>query len=385
MFAKFKKFQNRKIIYGVTDCRDDPFLVKVNDFLINHSRISKKEKELFFHSLQMLVKSGVRFVRALEILAKRTKNLRFRRILHTIVYDMENRGMSFSQSLEKHPAIFTKSEVKVVFSGEIAGRLEETLESIAKQLRANLKLEIQVRSALMYPFTVICAIVVAAIVVMLLVVPKFEMLFSEFSNSSLPIATQILIGASKFLQNFWWFVVATVIAATLIFKNWKNSDDGRLVWDRFLLDLPIFSSLVQNIQTVRVANNFSMLIKSGVPIAESLKILAEIIPNRAVSDSIFQIEKDVRDGKTIHESFRNSPALDPIFGEAIEIGEKSGNMSEVLEKIGAQYELEVDAQLRNMTTLIEPFVILIVGGMVIFLAMAIMTPIFRLQELFLAT
>jgi len=384
MFNKNKKTkQERKVIYGVTDRSNDSFFQKIDDALVDMSRVSEKEKGLFFHSLQVLVKSGVRFVRSLQLLADRTKNKRFERVLNTIIYDMETNGSSFSLAMAKFPTVFSESETKMIYSGEIAGKLEETLESISTQIQKNLELEVRIKSALMYPLTVVGAIFLAGAIVMLFVVPKFQELFSEFSGE-LPWATLFLIKVSNFLQFYWWFLIILIIAGKMIFQNWLRTYKGARKWDGFLLNIPIFAKLINNIQTVRIAHNFATLMRSGIPVVKALHILGEIMPNTVIKDTIFYIEEEVKRGIQIHASFHNADRLDPIFGEIIEIGEESGQLSEVLQKTGDQYELEVDAQLKNLTTLIEPIIIFMVGGAVIFLAMAIMTPIFRLQEMFSA-
>ena len=235
----------------------------------------------------------------------------------------------------------------------------------------------------MYPVTVIGAIVLAGAIVMLFVVPKFTLLFSEF-ESGLPFATRFLIGASEFFKQYWWFLLTIAIAAKFLFKNWVSTAKGARTWDNFLLNVPIFSTLINNIQTVRIANNFSTLMKSGVPIVKSIHILGEIMSNTIIKDAVFEVEEDIKKGKEIHKSFADHKVFNTIFGEVIEIGEESGRLPEMLGRTGEQYELELDAQLRNLTTMIEPIVIFLVGGAVIFMAMAIMTPIFKLQELFMA-
>ncbi|MCF7812229.1 type II secretion system F family protein [Candidatus Gracilibacteria bacterium] len=332
-----------------------------------------------------MVNSGVRFVRALEILAERQRNLHFQRVLQSVVYDMVHNGASFSQAMAKYPRIFAPEEVKMVLSGEMTGRLEETLESIADQIQKNIQLSLRIRSALMYPITVIIAIVLAAFVIMILVVPKFMILFSEFPNAELPIATRILIGTSSFLREAWWFLLTLGIASVFVFRNWKQSERGRKKWDGFLLKMPLFRGIVRNIQTVRISSNFSTLIQSGIPITKALQLLSEIIPNSVIGRAILNVKEKIIHGKKIHAAFSEEPAFDPILGEIIEIGEKSGRLSEILEKTASQYQNEVDAQLKNLTTLIEPLVIVLVGGAIVFMALAIMTPIFRLQELFMNT
>ena len=371
----------RKIIYGVTDRSNDSLWQKINDFLIDNSPITKKEKMVFFNSLKLLVTSGVNFTKAIHMMAERSKNEHLKRILHTIEYDMLNSGMKFSEAMAKYPRVFSVSEMKMIYSGEIAGRLEEVLEAVATRIQKNIEMEIRVKSAMMYPITVFIAIILAGIVVMLFVVPKFEAMFASF-GSDLPIATKIMIGMSRFFQDYWWFLLLILISAWVIFQNWKKSEDGKYQWDEFLLNLPGIGPLIRDIQTAKIAGNFSTLLESGIPIAKAIHVLGEIIDNDVISQVLLQIEHEVRKGKQVHEAFAEHKELDPILAEVIEIGEQSGAIPQVLHKVGMQYDLEVDAQLKNLSAMIEPLVILIVGLAVTFMALAIMTPIMKMQSLF---
>jgi MSHA biogenesis protein MshG len=377
------KKKEREVIYGVTDRRQDPFLVKLNDFLIDHSPVTPKEKGLFFNSLQLLVNSGVRFPRALEMLTRRSRNQRFKRVLRTIGHDMQIRGESFSKAMEKYPDIFSTSETRMIYSGEITGKIEEILDSIAIQIQKNIEIELRVKSALMYPMVVFIAILLAAVIVMVFLVPKFEALFADF-GSELPLATRMLINTSNFMQAYWWLCFAIIGAGTALFKNWKKSDTGRIQWDGFILQLPLVKGLINNLQTVRIASNFSTLMRSGIPVNKALHILSEIMPNAVIGEGIFNVEMAIREGKQLHESFAKNPHFDPILSEVIEIGEKTGAVPEILHKTAIQYEREVDAQLNNLTSMLDPIIIIIVALAVVFMAMAIMVPIFKMNDLFAA-
>lgn len=377
------KKKEREVIYGITDRSNDPLWVKLNDFLIDHSPVTPKEKGLFFNSLQLLVNSGVRFPRALEMLMRRSRNERFKRVLRTVGYDMQMRGESFSKAMEKYPDIFSTSEVKMIYSGEMTGKIEEILDSIAIQIQKNIEIELRVKSALMYPLVVFIAILLAAVVVMVFLVPKFEALFSDF-GSELPLATRMLINTSNFMQEYWWLCLSLIGAGALIFKNWKKSDSGRMAWDGFVLGLPLVKGLINNIQTVRITSNFATLMKSGIPVNKALRILSEIMPNAVIGEGIFNVETAIRSGKQLHEGFANNPHFDPILAEVVEIGEKTGAVPEILRKTAIQYEREVDAQLNNLTSMLDPIIIIVVAVAVIFMAMAIMVPIFKMNDLFAA-
>jgi MSHA biogenesis protein MshG len=378
----FNDPKSRDVVYGVTDRRKDPWWLKLNDWLLDNQSISLHEKSKFFNSLKLLVNSGVRFIRSLKMLGERTNNVHLSRILNTIKYNMMHDGQSFSDAIAKYPQIFKKAEIKMIYSGEITGKIDKTLNSIATQLEKSIELEMRIKNAMMYPIAVFIAIILAMIVVVTVIVPKFESLFSEFGDGNLPTTTKIIMALSDFFIDFWFVAISMAVGAWIMFNNWKNSAEGQLTWDSMTLNAPLIKKLVSNIQTVRIASNFSTLMHSGVPVTKALRILAEIVPNKAISNAIFNIELKVRKGEQMSECFRQEEVLDRVLAEILEVGEETGQIAEVLEKLGEQYEMEVDSQLKNLTTIIEPLIIIVVGGAVVFMAMAIMGPIFQMQELF---
>ncbi len=379
---KSKKTQRRSIIYGVTDRRGDPLAQKLNDFIIDRTTISLKQKSLFFHSLQLLVSSGVEFTKALKILADRQRNERFHRVLDTIVYDMMMGGKSFSDALSKYPQIFTQSDVKVIYAGEISGTIEENLASLSRQISKNLEVQMRVQSALMYPITVLVAIILAVFVVMLWVVPRFMVLFKDFPASQLPFSTKVLMGVSEWFQLYWWMMAFFIGGGWIMFRNWKQTEIGKREWHGFVLSIPKVRDIVSQIQTIQIASNFSSLMQAGIPVEKVLKIISQIVSNSVVGDALAQVQRDTVQGVPLHEAFQRQSVLDETLSEVIEIGEQTGNIPEILKKTSDQYEMEVDSQLKNINTIIEPVIIIVMGGMVVFMALAILTPILQLQELF---
>ena len=379
-----KNPKQREVIYGLTDRRTDHYLIKINDWLLDHQPFNLKEKARFFHSLKLLVNSGVQFTRALEMLADRTQHVRFSRILKTVAYDMQQNGLSFSGAIQKHPTIFSASEVKMVYSGELTGKINATLEAIATQLQKNIELEMRVKSALMYPATVVAAIFLAGAAVMFFIVPKLTSLFAELGGQ-LPLSTRILMGMSEALVNYWWLILFFLVASVTWFLQWKNSEEGKRSWHRFILNFAPTKALVSNIQVTKISLNFATLLSAGIPLSKALRVLGEIVPNRIVSDDLFNIEVKVRNGVPLHQSFLEAENIDSVVGEILEVGEKTGHMAEVLQKLGDQYDLEVEAQLKNLSTIIEPIIILFVGIAVAFLIFAVLMPILNLQDLFAAT
>lgn len=374
--------ERRVVIYGVTDRRNDSWIQKLNDFLIDHSAIPMKQKSLFFHSLQLLVSSGVEFTKSLSMLATRQRNEHMRRVLDTIVYDMMTGGKSFSVALEKHPTVFSPSDSKVIYAGEISGTIEENLASLSRQISKNMEVQMRVQSALMYPIAVFGAIVLAGAVVMLWVVPKFMVLFKDFPDSELPFSTKVLMGTSAFLQNYWWLLALLCVGGWFLFQNWKKTEVGKREWHGLLLRIPRIKDIVSHIQTIQIASNFSSLMEAGISVEKVLRILSHIVSNSVIGDAMKAVEQETIQGTPLHKAFRNQSILDETLAEVIEVGEQTGNIPVILKKTADQYEMEVDSQLKNINTIIEPVIIIVMGAMVVFMALAILTPILQLQQLF---
>ncbi len=373
---------NDVVIYGLTNRSSVNWWNRLNDYFIDQSRVTAKEKGLFFHSLQLLIASGVSIARSIQMLGERATNLRLKRILCTIAYDLDHHGLSFSKSLEKYPAVFSDYEVKMVRSGEISGTIAESLGSVSVQLQRHLELNSTIRSALYYPLVVLFTLVFAAFIILIFVVPQFSRLFSEL-ELSLPFSTKLLIGASGFVLQYWWLILLFFWALWMIAKSSIETNSGKFYWDQRILALPVVGDLVDKIQTLRISNNFSALLKAGIPVNKILTVLAQIMPNAVFSHALNNIEKKVSKGARIYEAFRSEKGLDPVLGEVLEIGEKSGNISEVLDRLSQQYKLEVDYKIKTLTSLLEPLVLLLVGLGVGLMALAVILPLFQLQQAFL--
>ena len=380
-FSKMGRLSSRAVVYGVTDRRDDPLWLRIYDFFVDQADITFKEKGLFFRSLYILVNSGMRSARAIEMLAEKNKNLHFSRVLNTIAYEMMNQGAAFSKVMQKYPATFSGYEINMVKAGEMSGKMRDSLRSIATDLQKYIELKASMRSALLYPVTVFIAVILAIVVIMIFVIPKFKEMFADF-DIDLPIYTQVLLNISDFFVGFWWLVLLVVFTLWQLFQNWKSTEVGKYEWDSFLLRMPVFSTLINNIQTVHVSRNLSALLFAGVPVNKALEVLSGIVENSVISKSLLVIDQKVRSGATLHQAFLDESCMDPILGEVIEVGEQGGSTAEVLGQVGAQYEVEVDHQMKNMTTLLEPIVVLVVGIVVAFMALAILSPIFELQNAF---
>ncbi|PID70462.1 hypothetical protein CSB37_02115 [bacterium DOLZORAL124_38_8] len=369
------------VIYGVTDRRDIPWHEKLNDFLIDNTPLPAKEKSLFFNSLKLLVGSGIRVSQAIKMLSERARSERLQRVLATIHYDINERGMPLSSAMSKYPDFFNESEIKMIYSAEITGKLEEVLSYLAVQMDKNLKLSMQIKSAMVYPITVFGVIILSGFAMMIFVVPKFKEMFASL-GAELPWETRALIATSEFVQSSWWILLTILVAAALFFKNWKDSPEGKIQWHKILLDTPIVSKFVRNFSTIQIATNFATLLEAGIPVSKAMQVLRQIVDNKVISEEIYSVEQRIVAGDQLSEGFKESPEIDPIIGEVIEIGEKSGAITEILQKTGTQYQLQFDADIKNLSKMLSPVILVIVSVAVIFMGLAILKPIFALQDAF---
>ena len=376
-----KSREKRLIIYGITDRGQDSLWDKINDFLIDNSKVSQKEKMFFFNSLSLMLGSGVSLTRTIKILAEKSKNIRLKRILNTVHYDMTYNGQTFSAALEKYPTVFSRNETKVLYSGELTGNLEQTLSSVSLQVQKNIQITTKIKQALTYPTTVLITLILASLTALTFIIPKFQNLF-ESLGTELPLLTTILIKTSFVIKNDWWLLLGLLGIIVFIFSSWKNSPSGRLKFDKFILKNILFGEIYMNFQTHQIASNLSTFLDTGISLNKSLKILSDIVQNKVCKNDLLQIEQSIKKGGSLSESFATSN-FDPILSEVMSIGEASGKIAEILKKTAIQYSFELDSQLKRLNELIEPIVLLLTSGAVILLALAILLPVFKLQEAFI--
>jgi len=382
-FLSLSEHQARRVIYGVSDRRDDPWWGKLNDFFLDHSFVSEKTKSLFFFSLHLLLASGVSLIRALEILSVRQTNVRFRRILFTFIYDLQH-GVAFSKSMEKFPFLFRSAEIGIVRAGEQSGKIEKNIATVAEQVAKNIEIRLRLQSALFYPVILLFAIVLAIVVVLTVVVPQFESLFAQFPDGKLPLATRVLIGLSDFVISFWWGLLGSFGAGLWWIFSWKKTIAGRKFFESLFSRIPFFHRIFRNSQTVEVSTHLASLLDAGIPVLQALFILEEIVQSVFVSESVRRVRLRITQGVRIFDAFRSESVFDPVLAEVLEIGEESGRITDVLFRLGKQYELEVETDVKNFSVLIEPLMILFMGGAVLFMAFAILVPVLDLQKLFVA-
>ncbi|OGJ52288.1 hypothetical protein A2335_01600 [Candidatus Peregrinibacteria bacterium RIFOXYB2_FULL_32_7] len=370
-----------EIVYGVYDNRKTNIFTRINDFLIDHSKISIKDKSYFFHLLAVMVDSGLPLVRSLKVLVDRTENIHLKRVINTIQYNMENKGQTLAQSMQKFPDVFDESEIGIVKSGEETGKLDQMLFKLAKQLERSYELKLKIKGAMVYPLTVVIALILAGIIVMIFVIPKLKSFFTE-NSIDLPLPTQILINTSNFMGSYWWAVLLVIIAFSLITNFYINTEHGKFKWHYYLLKTPLIGPLIVKLSIVKFVRFLEVLIASGLPITKVLKICADSIGNTVYQKKLYSTAEHVQQGEKISDNLENATLIFPkTLVEMLRVGENSAAIDTASAKMADHFEREIEHDLKNIITILEPSMIVLIGFIVVFMAFAIMAPIFNLSSI----
>jgi type IV pilus assembly protein PilC len=368
------------VVYGVYNSSAQPFAVRVNDFFIDRKKVSVQEKSYFFHLLAVMLDAGIPIMKSLKVLSKKTTHPRFARVINTLAYDVE-RGKLLSQSMMKFPDVFKESETGVIRSGETIGNLVNLLFKLSTRTARTHALYLKVRGALMYPATVIVALIASGMIVISVVVPKIEEFFTQ-ADSELPFITRFVLGFGEVMMSYFWLGVILLVAAVMVGSFYFGTENGKRWFDGFSLRLFFVRDLVRKLNVARFVQILSLLIEAGVPIHEAIKISSGAVGNTLYKDFLLVLQSGVERGEKIADNLAKAPFLFPETVVAmISVGENSGKLGPISEKLATHYEDEVEAALTNFTTLLEPIVIVVVGVCVGVLALALLGPIFSLSTL----
>ncbi|MBI4653038.1 type II secretion system F family protein [Candidatus Kuenenbacteria bacterium] len=344
------------------------------------NQVKSKDIVVFSRQLAVMATVGLPIVQALRILIKQAPSPVFKTILSGIAEDV-NGGEKFSQALAKYPNIFSNFFVNMVRSGETSGQLDQALNYLADQEEKNFDLISKIKGAMIYPTFIVLGLIIVGTIMMIFVVPKLtEVIIS--SGAKLPLPTQILIFTSNALKNYWWLFGIVVAGIAIGIKSYIQTLDGRRQWDFLKLKLPIFGKLSQKIYLVRFSRGLASLIVGGIPLNQGLKIIADLVGNVIYKDLILATLKEIEDGHPITTAFEQSKVIPSLVTQMMSIGEKTGKLDSVLNKIAEFYSREVDNMVDNLTALIEPLVILLLGGAVGLMVASIIMPMYNVTTQF---
>ena len=345
---------------------------------INIGRVKHKDLVIFSRQLSVMISATVPIVQALKILSQQTPNPIFIEKIIEMSNDVDG-GMRFSDALAKHKKVFSHFYIAMVKSGETSGKLDEILQYLADQMEKDYDLVSRIKGAMIYPIFVISGMIVVGFLMMTFVVPKMTKMLEE-SGAELPFLTQLLITVANFMSNYWWGVIIAFIAFIILFRVWTRSKAGKLTWDAAKIRMPIFGSLFKKIYIVRLTRGLSTLIRGGVPIASALRITAEVVDNRAYHRLIMDTVDEVEDGNSIAVLFVKSKLVPKMLSQMMVIGERTGKLDTVLERLSGFYSREIDNLVQGLTSLIEPLILVIMGVGVAGMVAAIMLPMFQVAQ-----
>ncbi|MCL5783897.1 MAG: type II secretion system F family protein [Patescibacteria group bacterium] len=340
------------------------------------SRVSFTDVVVMTRQLATMIGAGLVLSEALDILQEQQSNKNFKKVLEDISTDI-NGGLDFASALEKHPEVFPSLYSKLIRAGQASGKMDTILLELAKNLEKQREFQGKVRSAMIYPAVVITMMGGVMGVMIFFVMPKLLSLYKE-SSMDLPLPTKILIGFSNFMLNFWWLVVIVVAGVVIAVKKYRATADGRLNIDKLILKTPILGRITTLVILTDFTRTLSLLIAAGLSILEAIKISTDVVSNQVFKDGLDISYKGVERGLTFSSQLLAMPTFPRIVGQMVKTGEETGKLDEVLSRVSEYFESEADNSLKNITTLIEPVILVLLGVGVAFLVISVILPIYQL-------
>lgn len=340
------------------------------------NRVKAKDLVVFSRQFAVMVSANVTIVQALKILVDQTANIKLRVIISEIAFEVDG-GSKLSDAMAKRPNIFSDFFTSVIRSGETSGRLDDSLNYLADEMEKDYDMMHKIKGALIYPAFVFFGLGAVGIVMMIFVIPKLTSVLAE-SGAELPLATKILINTSSFLSRFWIMLLLVFIALLVALYFFIKKPAGRRILDTLILRLPIFGKLFQRIYLVRFSRSLNTLIVGGVALTEGLKISAAVVNNNVYKDLILKTVKEVEDGNSISSVFIKSGQVPKMVSQMMSIGEKTGKLDLVLEKVTDFYTREITNIIANLMTLMEPIIMVIMGIAVGIMVAAVILPMYNL-------
>ncbi|MCX6759192.1 MAG: type II secretion system F family protein [Candidatus Nealsonbacteria bacterium] len=341
--------------------------------------VSLTEKLMFTRNLQVMISAGLPLPRALETLASQTKSKKFKKALLNINEEII-KGKNFSDSLKAHPDIFSELFQSMIKVGEETGNLEEVLRTLSQQIEKENELKSKIKGALMYPAVIVSAMIGIGILMLVMVVPKLAETFEEL-NIELPFTTRMVIGLGNFLAEKWFLVLLIMAVFLFFFRLALKTRRGKEMIDAITLKIPIISPLIKKTNSAHTVRTLSSLISAGVPIVSSLNIVAGILGNIHYKTALLQVAEKVKKGEKLSDAMAPYKEIYPlIVMQMIKVGEETGETSDILAKLAIFFEEEIGYATKNLTSVIEPILMLIVGGAIGFFAISMIQPMYSMLE-----
>ncbi|GAB2669061.1 type II secretion system F family protein [Vibrio panuliri] len=333
---------------------------------------------IFCRQMYSLTKAGVPLLRSMRGLTQNCSNKQLKEALEDVTNELTN-GRSLSSAMQLHPKVFSPLFVSMLSVGENTGRLDDALLQLANYYEQELETRKRIKTAMRYPTFVIIFITLAMFVLNVKVIPQFSSMFARF-GVDLPLPTRILIATSDFFVNYWPFMLAAIFGLLFAFRAWVQTAKGREKWDKFRLRMPVIGSVVNRAQLARFSRTFSLMLKAGVPLNQSLALSAEALDNRFLENRLLEMKASIEAGSSISNTAIASGVFTPLVIQMISVGEETGRIDELLIEVADFYDREVDYDLKTLTARIEPFLLVVVAGMVLVLALGIFLPMWGMMD-----
>lgn len=377
-FSLAAQFRNEgKIVISIDEFKQKDYLKLevINEML---SRIKLQDKIIFARNLSAMINAGLSLSRALGVLERQTTNLKFKKVLQSLT-DNISKGKSLSDGMKEFPKVFPPLFVSMVGAGEESGNLAESLLIVGNQLEKTYLLKKKIKGAMIYPAIVISAMIIIAILMFIFVVPTLSETFKSM-NAELPTSTAIIIGISEFLANHGLLALLIVVVIITIITIFARTPKGKRYAELILLHLPVISKIVKESNSARTARTLSSLLSAGVDVVEAISITKSVVQNSFYKDVLTVAGENVQKGIPLSSIFMESSKIYPVLmGEMIEVGEETGKLSDMLLRVAEFYENEVDTATRDLSTIIEPILMVVIGGGVGFFAVSMITPMYSIM------
>lgn len=342
------------------------------------SRVKMQDKIIFARNLSAMLTAGLSVTRAFDVIVRQSKNPKLKKVVKSVKDDIAQ-GAELNEAMEKQPDAFPPLMVAMVRAGEESGKLSESLKIVADQMERVYLLQKKIKGAMIYPMIIIAALLGVGILMMIYIVPTLTATFEEL-GVDLPASTQVVIAISKFLTNYTVAAIGLIIASIAGFIYALRTETGRKIWNTVLLYIPMIKTVTKEANAARATRTLSSLLSSGVGVVHAFEITEEVVQNHHFTRVLAEARTRVQKGTLMSEVFaENEHLYPPLVGELIAVGEETGKLSDMLEEVAKFYEGEVEQKTKNMSTFIEPFLMLVVGGAVGFFAVSMITPIYSVS------
>lgn len=360
-----------------------PISVKEQNFLnkdisFGNKKVKARDLSVFCRQFNSILAAGVTILNALQMLSEQTENKTLREVTKEVQIDVE-KGESLTSAMSKHRDTFPPLLIHMVEAGEASGSLEIAFERMAIQFEKQAKVQGQVKKAITYPIVVICVAIIVVIVMLVVVFPQFKDMFDSL-GSDLPPITKVVIAMSNFVKNFWWLLIILLSLVVLGIQTFRKTPNGQLFFSRLALRVPVVNQLTVKSASATFARTMSTLLAAGIPLVNGVEIVSKIIGNVIVRDALSGTVDEIKRGVPLSVPLRESEVFPPMVHQMTRIGEETGNVEGMLEKVADYYEEEVEVTTASMTALLEPMIIIVLGVIILFILLAIYSPILGLYS-----